>query len=35
VIAGKGDEPYQLLADGPIDFDDRLIAREVLKQAAQ
>jgi UDP-N-acetylmuramoyl-L-alanyl-D-glutamate--2,6-diaminopimelate ligase len=33
VIAGKGDEPYQLLADGAVDFDDRQVAREVLRQA--
>ncbi|MEE8602311.1 UDP-N-acetylmuramoyl-L-alanyl-D-glutamate--2,6-diaminopimelate ligase [Euzebya tangerina] len=30
VIAGKGHEPYQELADGRIDFDDRLVARESL-----
>ena len=33
VIAGKGDEPYQLLADGAVDFDDRQVARELLGQA--
>ena len=33
VIAGKGDEPYQLLADGAVDFDDRQVARELLRQA--
>ncbi len=32
VIAGKGDEPYQLLAHGAIDFDDREVARAVLRQ---
>lgn len=31
VIAGKGHEPYQELADGRIDFDDRLVARAVLE----
>ncbi|WP_370326254.1 UDP-N-acetylmuramoyl-L-alanyl-D-glutamate--2,6-diaminopimelate ligase [Euzebya sp.] len=30
VIAGKGHEPYQELADGRIDFDDRLVARAAL-----
>ncbi len=35
VIAGKGDEPYQLLADGPIDFDDRDVARDVLRRIRQ
>ncbi|HUG84381.1 MAG TPA: UDP-N-acetylmuramoyl-L-alanyl-D-glutamate--2,6-diaminopimelate ligase [Euzebya sp.] len=30
VIAGKGHEPYQELASGRIDFDDRVIARTAL-----
>lgn len=30
LIAGKGHEPYQVLKDRTIDFDDREIAREVL-----
>jgi UDP-N-acetylmuramoyl-L-alanyl-D-glutamate--2,6-diaminopimelate ligase len=30
VIAGKGHEPYQELASGRIDFDDRIVAAEVL-----
>lgn len=33
VIAGKGDEPYQVLADGTIDFDDRQVARDALRAA--
>jgi UDP-N-acetylmuramoyl-L-alanyl-D-glutamate--2,6-diaminopimelate ligase len=31
LIAGKGHEPYQVLKDATIDFDDREIAREVLR----
>lgn len=30
LIAGKGHEPYQVLKDKTIDFDDRKVAREVL-----
>lgn len=30
VIAGKGHEPYQELATGRIDFDDRVVAAELL-----
>ncbi|MBI3404587.1 MAG: UDP-N-acetylmuramoyl-L-alanyl-D-glutamate--2,6-diaminopimelate ligase [Acidobacteria bacterium] len=30
LLAGKGHETYQVLRDGPIDFDDREIARAVL-----
>ena len=33
VIAGKGDESYQVLADVTIDFDDRQVVRECLSQA--
>jgi len=31
IIAGKGHETYQLLKDGPISFDDREVARRVLR----
>lgn len=32
LIAGKGHETYQELADGTIPFDDRLVARAVLEE---
>ncbi len=32
VLAGKGHEPYQELASGRIDFDDRAVARDALRQ---
>jgi len=32
VLAGKGHETYQILRDGPIPFDDRAVAREVLRE---
>ena len=31
ILAGKGHEPYQVLKDKTIHFDDREVAREVLK----
>jgi len=32
VLAGKGHEAYQILKDGPIPFDDREVARKVLRE---
>ena len=31
ILAGKGHEPYQVLKDRTIDFDDREVARELLR----
>ena len=35
VLAGKGDETYQILANEVIDFDDRSVARETLRVMAE
>ena len=32
VLAGKGHETYQVLKEGKIDFDDRLVARQILAE---
>jgi UDP-N-acetylmuramoyl-L-alanyl-D-glutamate--2,6-diaminopimelate ligase len=32
IIAGKGHETYQVLKDKTIDFDDRAVAREIIKE---
>jgi UDP-N-acetylmuramoyl-L-alanyl-D-glutamate--2,6-diaminopimelate ligase len=32
VLAGKGHETYQVLKDGKIEFDDRVVARQVLAE---
>ncbi len=32
LIAGKGHEPYQVLGDRTIDFDDRAVARRILAE---
>jgi UDP-N-acetylmuramoyl-L-alanyl-D-glutamate--2,6-diaminopimelate ligase len=32
VLAGKGHETYQVLKDGKTDFDDREVARKVLRE---
>ena len=34
ILAGKGHETYQILKDGPIPFDDREVARGVLRPSA-
>jgi len=31
ILAGKGHETYQVLKDGPIPFDDREVARRILR----
>jgi UDP-N-acetylmuramoyl-L-alanyl-D-glutamate--2,6-diaminopimelate ligase len=32
LLAGKGHETYQVLREGPIEFDDRVVARAVLRR---
>lgn len=32
IIAGKGHETYQILKDRTIDFDDRAVAREIIRE---
>ena len=32
VLAGKGHETYQILADGTIHFDERKVVKEILAQ---
>jgi UDP-N-acetylmuramoyl-L-alanyl-D-glutamate--2,6-diaminopimelate ligase len=32
LIAGKGHEPYQLIAGQRLDFDDRVVARAALER---
>jgi UDP-N-acetylmuramoyl-L-alanyl-D-glutamate--2,6-diaminopimelate ligase len=34
ILAGKGHETYQILKDGPIPFDDREVARRILRELA-
>ena len=32
ILAGKGHETYQILKDGPLPFDDREVARRILRE---
>ena len=35
VLAGKGQETYQILASGKIDFDERKVVAQILSENAE